>query len=270
MKRWLATLLVFAVCSAVVRADVTIVQTTTVEGGMAAMAGGSMPSPKITVMVKGLKSRSDIEVANANTSSITDLAAMQVILLRHDQKTAQIVTPSSQKAAAPTVSIAVDGSMTPTGKSRVIDGFKCDEFTFTTSVSLGEMGGAQMPPEAAAMMKDVTMLMKGSVWVTKDLPGAAEFGAFQKALGKSDLTTAAMSASGVRFPGMDRMLKAMASIEGVGYLTEIDMTIDGTGEMAAMMKQMGGMKITTKTTSVKTDAVSDDLFKVPEGYTVVK
>jgi hypothetical protein len=40
--------------------------------------------------------------------------------------------------------------------------------------------------------------------------------------------------------------------------------------MADMMRQMGAMKITTRTTSVKTDAVSDDLFKVPEGYTVTK
>jgi hypothetical protein len=30
------------------------------------------------------------------------------------------------------------------------------------------------------------------------------------------------------------------------------------------------MKITTRTTSIKADALSDDLFKVPEGYTIVK
>jgi hypothetical protein len=36
------------------------------------------------------------------------------------------------------------------------------------------------------------------------------------------------------------------------------------------MKQMGGMKITTRTTSIKTDALGDDVFKVPEGFTIVK
>jgi hypothetical protein len=50
----------------------------------------------------------------------------------------------------------------------------------------------------------------------------------------------------------------------------MNMTIDGTGQLADVMKQAGPMKMTMKTTSVKTDAVSDDLFKVPEGYTIVK
>jgi hypothetical protein len=37
-----------------------------------------------------------------------------------------------------------------------------------------------------------------------------------------------------------------------------------------MMKQMGAMKVTTKVLSIKTDAVGDDVFKVPEGYQVIK
>jgi hypothetical protein len=48
------------------------------------------------------------------------------------------------------------------------------------------------------------------------------------------------------------------------------MTVDGTGQVADMMKQMGAMKVTVRTSSIKTDALSDDLFKVPEGYTIVK
>jgi hypothetical protein len=48
------------------------------------------------------------------------------------------------------------------------------------------------------------------------------------------------------------------------------MTIDGQGQMADMMKQMGPMKITNKVTSITTTAVGDELFKIPEGYTVTK
>jgi hypothetical protein len=40
--------------------------------------------------------------------------------------------------------------------------------------------------------------------------------------------------------------------------------------MADMMRQMGAMHMTTKVLSVKTDAISDDIFKVPEGYQVIK
>jgi hypothetical protein len=81
---------------------------------------------------------------------------------------------------------------------------------------------------------------------------------------------AASGASGVNIPGMDKVMKAMSSLDGMSYLTEMTMTVEGTGQMADMMKQMGAMKITTRTTSVKTEAVSDDLFKVPEGYTITK
>jgi hypothetical protein len=274
MKRWLATIFVLAVCSALVRADVTFVQTTTMEGGMAAMGGANM-APKITTRIKGMKARVDMELANINTSAITDLVSKQVILLKHDEKTAQIVdgtaaAATTTTAPAATTTAKVETSIAPTGKSQVIDGIKCDEYAFTTALGLAEMTGAQMPPEAAEMMKDVTMVMKGSVWVGKDAPGGAEYVAYQKALAKSDLTAASMRVSGVSIPGMEKMVKAMTSVEGMAYLTVMDLTIEGTGQMADMMRQMGAMKITTKVSSITTDPVSDDLFKIPEGYTVIK
>jgi len=65
-------------------------------------------------------------------------------------------------------------------------------------------------------------------------------------------------------------MKAMADLQGLAYLTEMTINIEGTGQMADMMRQMGAMKVTTKVNSINTDAISDDLFKVPEGYTVIK
>jgi len=54
------------------------------------------------------------------------------------------------------------------------------------------------------------------------------------------------------------------------YMSEMTITIDGTGQIAEMMQQMGPMKITTKVTSINTDPISDDLFKVAEGYSMIK
>ena len=166
--------------------------------------------------------------------------------------------------------VKLDATVTPTGKSQVIDGLKCDEYTFSTTMSMAEAGGAQVPPEAAEMLKDLTMVMKGSMWVAKDAPGAAEYMAFQKALAKSDLAGAASKLSGLNLPGMDKMTKAMSSVDGLTYMTVLDMTIEGSGQIADMMRQMGAMKLTTKVTSISADAISEDLFKIPEGYTVIK
>ena len=120
------------------------------------------------------------------------------------------------------------------------------------------------------MMKGMKMVMTGSMWVAKDVPGAAEYIAFQKAARGERHGRGGVGAAGVNIPGMDKMMKAMASVDGLTYLTEMTMTIEGTGQMADMMKQMGPMKITTKVTSVKTDTIADDQFKVPADYKVVK
>jgi hypothetical protein len=280
MKRWLATVLAVLVCSAAPRADVTIVQTTTVEGGMAAMAaqaGAGNMSPKMTTRVKGQKTRTDVETGPVSMATILDLATRQIIILRHDQKTATVTTATppaataeAPAAAKPEVTLKLDASITPTGKSQVIDGLKCDEYTFTTRMNMGEMSGQKVPPEAAAMMQGVTMAMTGSMWVAKDAPGAAEFLAFQKAAASSAMSSAMMGASGVNIPGMEKLVKAMSEVQGLTYLTEMTINIEGSGQIADMMKQMGAMKVTTKVNSINTDAIGDDLFRVPEGYTVIK
>ena len=275
MKRCLTTVLVFGICSAVVRADITFVQTTTMEGGAAAAMApaGAIPSTKITTRVKGLKSRTDMETSSSVTSSsIVDIAAKQMIMLQHDTKTAQAFDGSTvAPAAAPAATLSVDATTpVPTGKSQEIDGLKCDEYTFTTTMNLSDVTGEKLPPEAAELMKGLTMAMKGSMWVAKTAPGVAEFVAYQKALAKADLTNTVMKMTGVSVPGLDKILKAMTSVEGLPYLTVIDMKLEGTGPMADMMRQMmDGMKITSKLTSLSAEAIGDEAFKVPDGYTVV-
>jgi hypothetical protein len=277
MKRWLSTFAMFAVCSAVVRADITIVQTMTVEGGMAAMSGQAI-APKTTTRIKGLKARTDMDMpgVNMSMSTIADLVAKQMTILRHDQKTAQVIiapnASTTSTTTAPPISgtVKMDVSVTPTGKSQVIDGFKCDEFTFTTTMNMSEVGGPNLPPEAVAMMKGMSMVMKGSMWVTKEAPGGAEYLAYNKALASADLNAAAAGMSGINMPGLDNMTKAMASVNGLAYMTEMTMKIEGTGQMAEMMRQMGDMKITSKTNSISVETIAEDQFKVPDGYTIVK
>ena len=70
--------------------------------------------------------------------------------------------------------------------------------------------------------------------------------------------------------GMEKLMSAVTSAPGLPYITEITMTLQGEGPMVEMLKQMGPMKIIQKTTSVTTDALSDDLFKVPADYKVEK
>jgi hypothetical protein len=276
MKRTFSALAAFVLCSAALHADVTIVQTTTVEGGMASMAAaaGQTVNPTMTTRIKGTKSRADVEMGAMTISTILDLATKQVIVLRPDLKTATVMTvPAAgtpRAGGAQTTGPKVDTSVNPTGKSQVIDGVKCDEYAFTTTLDMSAMGGPQMPPEAVSAMQGMKMAMAGALWVAKDAPGASEYLAYQKAIAAADMAGAASNASGMNVPGMDKVMRAMAALEGVTYLTEMTITIEGTGQIADMMRQMGPMKVTTKVSSLSAAALTDDLFKVPEGYTVTK
>ncbi len=259
-----------AVCLAPLRADITMVQVMTMEGPAAAMMKpGQMP--KITQRIKGLKARTDIEAMGQTTVAITDLSQKQVIILQPGTKVAQVFTPGSVAAGGKALPMPnMDVSFKATGKSQTIEGLQCDEHTFAMKLSMAEMAGAQLPPEAAAAMKDVVMVMNGSMWVAKSAPGAAELMAFNKAAMSSNLLGAISGMQPGQAGGMDKMLAAVASAPGVPYLTEITMTVEGTGQMAQAMSQMGPMKMVQKTSSVSTAAIGDDLFRVPEGYTVEK
>ena len=282
MKRWFATTLAVVLLSTALRADVTIVQNTTVEGGMAAMAqaagGGASLNPKLTTRIKGMKSRIEME-GPVSVVTIVDLTTKQIIVLNVAQKSATIMTPAAAAVGtttttttttAPTPLGKADASVKPTGKSQLIDGHKAEEIAFTTSLDMAQMGGQQLPPEAVAMMQGMKMIMDGSMWVAKDVPGAREYAAFQKAAAAGDMADAALGASGLSVPGMEKVTKAMASLDGLTMLSEMTMTVEGSGPIADMMRQAGPMKVVSKVTSVSADPLSDDLFKVPEGYTITK
>ncbi len=270
MRKCLAVCAIAVLAWVPLRADVTIVMTTTMEGKAAAMMGGQLP--KMTQRIKGMKSRTDIEVMGQTTVAITDLVEKRVVLLQSQAKTAQIVTPASAAAGASALpKLDADISFKPTGKTQAIDGMACDEFTFTMKFAMAEMAPqGQMPPEAAAMMKDVYMAMQGSMWVAKSAPGASELMAFNKAAVASNLVAAISGMKPGESGGMDKLLAATASAPGVPYLTEITMTFEGTGPVVDQMKMMGPMKIIQKASSISTDAIADDIFRIPEGYTVTK
>lgn len=253
------------------RADVTLVQTTTMEGKAAAMMQpGQLPT--ITQRVKGMKARIDVEVMGQTITSLTDLAKKEVILIQPGSKVAQIFTPASVASGGQALPMPkVDMTLKPTGQTRTIDGQACEEHAFMMRLSMAELaGGGQMPPEAAEAMKSVEMVMNGSMWIARSAPGASELMAFNKASLSSNLLGAISGLKPGQAGGMDKVLAAAASAPGIPYLTEITMTFEGEGPMVAAMSQMGAMKMVQTVKSVSTAAIPDDAFTLPAGYTLDK
>ena len=271
MKRPLLTLCIVALSLAPLRADLTITQTITLEGGLASMLGGMKPT--LTTRIKGTKARTDVDVMNQTMTTIADVVTKEITVLNSATMTAMVMTAGAipgLPADAPGPKI--DVSFKPTGQTKTVDGVACDDHVLGMTISLAEMaGGAQVPPDAAAMMKDVRIVMNGNSCIAKGGPGAEEYIAFQKAATSAALDAVLKGAMpGQQMQGLDKLFTATSSAPGLAYLTEITMTVEGTGPMVDMLKQMGAMKMIQKVTSVSTDTLADDLFKVPADYKVEK
>ena len=274
MTRWITTLAVaLAAVSTSLHADVTVKTTMTMEGAAAAaMAQQGAAMPTMTMRIKGQKMRNDIEGPAAMTT-ITDLAGPKMFMVNHAQKTVQVVD-GKQQIEAPAVLPKMDATVKATGQTRTIDGVTCHEHTFRVVLDMASaMGGGrgQMPPEAAEMLKGVSMVMSGSMWISKEGPAAAEFMAFQKAAAAADLTKIVGGSLPGMSGGLDTLMAMSKDLEGINYLTEMTMTVEGSGQMVEMMKQMGGadMKMTMRVSSVSTETVPADMFVPPADYKVI-
>lgn len=267
MKKMLVVGVMLAVGAASLSADVTVVQRMTMEGQAAAMMQGAS-LPTMTMRIKGRKSRSEMEMNGQTMTTIADLDSGQIIVLDAARKTATVTTAASMAEAMKHAPMPkIDMSIDATGKSQTIDGQACDEHAFSMAVGLGEMAGQmQMSPEAAETLKDVSIRMNGSFWVAKTAPGSAEFMAFTRAAVDSKLLAGMLGG----IPGMDKMMEAASSLTGLPYLTRMTLTFEGSHPMVEMMKQMGGFTMEQRVQSVSTAPLSDDLFRIPEGYTVEK
>jgi hypothetical protein len=269
MRRWLATAGFAAMCAAPLGADVTITQTTTLDGGMLGAAGQGA-TPKIVMRIKGTKMRADLEVMGQSTVTIVDVVSRQTIVLDAAKKTARIITAEAAAAGLPDGGPKMDVSFKSTGQSKTIEGAQCDEHVFTMKMNMSDLGApGQMPPEAAAMMKDVLLEVTGNVWVATSGPGTADYVALQKAAIAANMA-GALTGVGSQKGGFDKMLAAAASAPGLPYFSEIHASFSGTGPMVQMLQQTGAMKITQKVTSVSTDAIPDEMFAVPADYQVEK
>jgi hypothetical protein len=258
MTKCLVPVIVLGFCSASLHADISVSQSRVLTG-KAAVLSPAEGLPKITIRIKGMKGRTDVETYGETKTAITDLETKQVLLLRPGSRIAQEITPPSVVAGSwPNIDI----SLKPTARSRMIDGVSCAEHAFTMSLDMESMGNPHVPPEA---MKGGVMRMNGVIWIASSTPGAAEWTAFNKAALTSRLLSPITGESEL---WMEKLFEASATV-GIPYLTDMTTRFEGSGPMIDMMKEMGTMR-TVLRARVSTAPIAADLFNLPAGYAVDK
>jgi hypothetical protein len=247
MKRLLIVLAALVLSCSTAFADVTVTVTVSINAGQMA-ADGTMIS-----FAKGTKFRADTSMAGQNITLLSDAAAKQQWMINHATKQIEPFSAQQGMAGIPVTFGETKSSVKASGQTREIMGLKCEGFTVEVTVPM-TLGG-----------ETIILRMTGPAWVAKEGAGVTEFKAAQKAFTDIGMATSLMG-QGPQGKAMADLTKALGDT-GVVMEQEIQMTMEGTGQMAQMMGQMGTMTTTMKVTAISTDAIPDSKFALPEGYT---
>lgn len=248
MKRAAVTLIVLLVC-AVSPASADLGMTMT----MSMNAGGMAVNGQMETRIKAQKMRSDIKMMQQDMSIIFDAAAKQVWTINHGTKEITSTDPAALAGNFPVAFGEAAVSMKPTGQTKEFLGRSCQGYAIEMTVPMTV--GAET----------LVMKMSGTIWIADKGPGVEEYKALTKAASESGFSTAFM-AQGPTAKGMVEMQKAMAEA-GIPLSQEFQMTMEGTGQAAAALAQMGNMTMVTTVTALTTDPIADEAFALPAGYT---
>jgi hypothetical protein len=220
---------------------------------MSMNAGGMAVNATMETRVRAQKMRSDIKMMQQDMSIFFDAAAGQVFTVNHATKEIMSADASALAGNFPVAFGEAVVSMKPNGQTKELLGRTCQgyEVEMTVPMSVGQ--------------ETITMRMSGTLWITDKGPGVEEYRAVNKAAADSGFSTSFM-AQGPTMKGMVEMQKAMANA-GIPLAQEFQMTLEGTGQAAAVMAQFGNMTMATTVTALSTEPIADEVFALPAGYT---
>jgi hypothetical protein len=245
MKRLLFLLAAAILLAAPALADITVT--------MSLAVAGPVPIDATTVAYfKGAKSRSDVKMMGQDISIIMDAVAKQQWSVNHATKQIEPFNVQQSMAQLPMDFGSAKVTVTPNGQTKELLGRVCQGFNVEMVMPI-TIGG-----------ETITMKLTGPTWMAKEGPGIAEYRAAQKAMSEAGMSLSILT-SGPQGKAMAELEKAMLDA-GVMMEQEQTITMEGTGQVAQMMAQMGRMTTTLKVTAISTDPIPDEKFVLPDGY----
>ena len=93
---------------------------------------------------------------------------------------------------------------------------------------------------------------------------------YMKAAVAANLASPPVPGLGPAQGSLDQAMRLFGRAEGIAYLSEAELSLEGNAPILEMLKQLATMKMTSKVTDVSVSPIADDLFAVPADYTVTK
>jgi hypothetical protein len=242
-----------------VHADVTLNVTTAGKASIINVSGDGV------TQIKGNRLRT--EQNGKPPALLIDIDGRRFVSLDDSKQTAVVTPLDSVGEQLKKVGLATDiaATLKKTSEVKKVAGFSCTvhEVNVSFPFSLTGQPGQGM---------DATMVMTGTVCLSTDAPGVADYQRFYKAAADSGFIfgdpRAAKSPAGAAQARAYAALTRKMAEGGMALESHVNITAKGDGPMAAMMANLAKSDITTTVTQVKTGDLPADAFDVPASYKV--
>jgi hypothetical protein len=241
-------------------ADVTINATTAGKASIINVGGDNV------TQIKGNRLRTEQAVRGDPQVLIIDIDGRRFINLDHKKQNA-VVTPLDsigeqlQKVVLPDIG----ASLERTSEVKKVAGFPCTVHNVNMSFPFNLTG---QPGQGM----DITMVMSGTVCLSSEVPGLADYQAFYKAAADSGFIfgdpRAAKSPVGAAQARAYAAITRKMAEAGMALESQINISATGGGPMGAMMAGLAKSNITTTVTQVTEGSLEASAFDIPAGYKV--
>ena len=216
-----------------------------------------------TDYIKGNKLRMDLSVSGEQRSIIVDLDTAQLIWVVPQARLAHIVDLRALAADMAKLSGDPEVAVAATSRTRQIAGAACT--VYDVKVTLPP-GAGQLP---------VSIVLTGSACLAKGAASATDLSSLYRVATEKGLFFGEPNAPTQLGPArlMTALYRDLTS-RGLPLAVALELRSEATGQLAELLKQMGGTKQASTTTaevvSVSTATIPPSTFEIPAGYTVEK
>jgi hypothetical protein len=257
--RTLISIVLFGIVGAA-SADVTI--TTQTAGNASFMNVGGEGVTRI----KGHRQRTDQSVGKKAQSLVIDIDGRQWIDIDDRKKSARVTPLDSIASQLQKInSGAMSATLDKTAQTRTVAGFPCTVHDVRVTLPFSPTGNA-------GDGMDLEMVMSGTVCLSTDVPGLADYRAFYRAAADSgfifgDPRVAKSPTGAAQAKAYAELTRKMAEA-GMALESQINITAAGSSPMAGMFSRLAKSDIRTTVTAVEVGELPAETFEIPAGYQV--
>jgi hypothetical protein len=245
---------------AVAHADVTIATITAGKASIINVGGSS------THLIKGNRMRTESVMGGRTDSLLIDIDGRRFVSIDDTKKSAAITPLDAIRDQLDKVGVgSIHATLTKTTQTKQVAGYNCAVYDINVALPFSVTGS---PGDGM----DMNMLLAGTVCLSTDAPGLADYQRFYRAAADSGFIFGDPRAT--RSPTGAAQAKAYAQLTrkmaeaGMALESHVTISAGGSNPMASMMAKLAASDISATVSQITVGELPAERFEVPAGYKV--